>query len=112
MRILLYLLRPLGFLALVLLIVGIFLDSEQIRPFFGRTGDDHHDSIHLEHFDETNTGLVWRGYVVDVHLNCRTGLTTFEAYYQRLDYERLPAELVERHRAREICIAHGFQPQF
>ena len=61
----------------------------------------------------TQTGMVKPGYVVDVHLDCRTGMLSFELVNGPVvDFRPLSDRALAVHEPREACQERGFDPEF
>ena len=97
-------------------IVGVIIDIttfDQTKggyeaPYEGWTGTP----IDWDNMDQTTTGLVKRGYVIDVHLHGTTGMISFEIWGMSYDW-RKPSERAHKvHKPREALQKRGFNPQF
>lgn len=61
----------------------------------------------------TSTGMVSRGYVMDVHTDCTTGMIRFEILrLVTFDYRPLSDRALAIHEPRQACLDRGFQPEF
>lgn len=105
-----------GVVSCTLFVVGVALDLRSFDetsggyepPFEGWTGTPIDFSV----LDQSNDGIIGRGYVLDVHLNCTTGMMAFEWYGQKFDYRVVSERALKVHKPDEACIARGFTPQF
>ncbi|MEP2935182.1 MAG: hypothetical protein ABJM06_05665 [Gilvibacter sp.] len=62
--------------------------------------------------DITKTGLVKRGYVLDVHINGTTGMISFGALGLKWDWQRFSKRALKVHKPKEALIRKGFTPKF
>lgn len=60
----------------------------------------------------TRTGFHKPGSVVDVDLDCTTGMVTFTAFGLSYDWRQVSDRAIAVHRPREACTAAGFTPRF
>ncbi|MEM7738112.1 MAG: hypothetical protein AAF267_20240 [Deinococcota bacterium] len=60
----------------------------------------------------TDEGFFNDGYVVDVFLNCSTGMVSFEVFQQRWNWQELSDRALVVHQPAEACRAAGFSPEF
>ncbi|WP_156323868.1 hypothetical protein [Bacillus sp. JCM 19034] len=49
---------------------------------------------------------------MDFHLNCTTGMISFELYNQNIDYRVVSERAIVVHKPREACMERGFSPEF
>ncbi len=62
---------------------------------------------------DTPTGMVGTGHVLDVHIDCTTGMISFDAMgVATFDYRRLSDRALAIHEPRQACQERGFTPQF
>jgi len=105
-----------GLLAVVGLVVGLVADYSSFdrtsggyeAPYSGWTGTP----IDWTTADVSKAGFRKQGYVMDVAVNCTTGMITFELFGARYDYRAFSARAIAVHKPREACTAQGFTPQF
>jgi len=105
-----------GFAAVALLTVGLWLDVRGFdstsggyeAPYEGVTGDP----VDWFAMDRTPTGIAKRGYVVNVLVDATTGMITFEAFGQKIPFRRFSGRALVVHKPREAFIAMGFVPEF
>lgn len=62
--------------------------------------------------DRTNGGFLRRGYVVDLLLDCSSGMISFEAFGLAVPFRELSPRALAVHRPREACIEQGHRPAF
>jgi hypothetical protein len=62
--------------------------------------------------DLTSTGLVKRGYVVNVIVNGTTGMISFEVFKKKIDWQVFSGRALIVHRPREALRRRGFKPEF
>ncbi|MEY7851456.1 hypothetical protein AB7C87_19910 [Natrarchaeobius sp. A-rgal3] len=61
----------------------------------------------------TQKGMVKPGYVMDVHLDCTTGMLSFDVVNGlRVDFRPLSDRAIAIHEPREACQDRGFHPDF
>ena len=106
----------LGFILSALIITGLVLDITDFdrskggytAPYDGVTGEP----VDWESMDITPTGLVKRGYVVNVLVNGTTGMISFEVFKQTFDWRPLSERALVVHNPRAAFIKRGFKPEF
>lgn len=77
-------------------------------PYTGFTGAP----IDWTKLDVTRTGMVRRGAVVDILVDCSTGMITFETFGLSLPFREVSARAHAVHNPRGACAERGFQPAF
>lgn len=105
-----------GFLLSALIITGLFLDitgfdrtkGGYTAPYEGFTGEP----VDWDRMDITSTGLVKRGYIVDVLVDGTTGMISFEVFKQTFDWQTFSDRALVVHKPREALIKKGFKPEF
>lgn len=105
-----------GILYTLYFIIGFVIDIttfDQTKggyeaPYEGWTGQP----VNWDNMDQTSTGLVKRGYVIDVHLHGTTGMMTFELFGLRYDWRTPSDRALKVHKPREALIKRGFNPTF
>ncbi|GAF12482.1 hypothetical protein JCM19046_3710 [Bacillus sp. JCM 19046] len=105
-----------GFVASTLFIGGLVADIRAFDetsggyepPYEGVTGDP----INFDELDQTNEGIVGRGYSIDILLNCTTGMISFEFFKQRIDFRVASGRALAVHKPQEACEKRGFEPAF
>lgn len=105
-----------GFLTVVLLSIGLFLDIREMDrteggydpPYSEVTGE----TINWDEMDLTSTGLVRRGYVVNFIVNGTTGMISLELFGITFEARKLSERAIIVHKPREAFIKRGFNPEF
>ena len=105
-----------GFAAVVLLSVGLWLDIRDFdttsggyeAPYAGVTGEP----VDWFAMDKTPSGIAKRGYVVNVLVNATTGMITLEIFGQKIPFRQFSGRALAVHKPREAFIAMGFKPDF
>lgn len=105
-----------GVLYIGYLCVGLVIDIttfDQTRggyqaPFEGWTGKP----VDWDSMDRTSTGLVKRGYVIDVHIHGTSGMISFECFGLERNWQTPSARALIVHQPKEALIRRGFNPQF
>ena len=109
-------LAGIGIVALVLLNLGLWLDYRN----FDRTSGGY-DPPYTNYSGTTidwdaayvsSEGMVRTGYVLNTFVNCTSGMVSFEAYGQKIDWRQLSPRAIAIHQPREACIERGFNPEF
>lgn len=115
-RVALYTLAVIGGIASVTFGVGLALDISGFDRTRGGYDPPYTDftgtPTDFSQLDQTATGMAHRGYVVNVLIDCSTGMITFEVFKQRIPWRRFSPRAIAVHRPREACEARGFTPQF
>lgn len=60
----------------------------------------------------TDEGFFKDGYVLDLYVNCTTGMVTFEVFQQDWNWRELSGRALVVHKPAEACRAAGFEPEF
>ncbi len=105
-----------GVTVVALAVVGIVADYrgfDRTRggyepPYTGFTGEP----IDWSEAYVTGQGFFDNNYVLDTHVDCTTGMITFDLFGLRFDYRTFSERALAVHRPREACTAAGFAPQF
>ena len=105
-----------GFITVVYGIVGLTIDIttfDQTKggyeyPYENWTGK----SIDWEAMDITKTGLVKRGYVLDVLVNGTTGMISFKILGIKKDWQSFSNRALVVHKPKAALIEKGFSPKF
>lgn len=116
MLILLRLFSLIGFLAVVLLFVALYLDIREMdktdggyeAPYTGVTGE----IIDWDSMDLTATGLVRRDHVINFIVNGTTGMISLEFFGFEFEARKLSERAIIVHKPREAFIRRGFKPEF
>ena len=77
-------------------------------PYEGWTGTP----VDWDSLDQTTTGLVKRGYVMDVHIHGTTGMISFQVMGKKFDWRRPSERALKVHKPKEALIRRGFKPMF
>ena len=106
----------LGFVISALIIAGLALDitgfdrtkGGYTAPYDGVTGEP----VDWDSMDLTATGLVKRGYIVNVLINGTSGMISFEVFKQTFDWRTFSDRALVVHKPRDAFIKRGFSPEF
>lgn len=106
----------LGLAALVMVAVGLWLDISDFdntnggyeAPYEGVTGEP----VDWSAMDRTPTGIAKRGYVLNVLVNGRTGMISFELFGRSIPFRPFSERALVVHKPREAFVAMGFEPEF
>lgn len=109
-------LATIGAVGLIGLAVGLVADYRSFDgtrggyepPYTGWTGTP----IDWDAADVTDEGFRKQGYVMDVAVDCTTGLITFELFGASYDWRPFSGRALAVHQPREACAAAGFSPRF
>lgn len=115
-RAVVYALAVWGFALSLLLVVGFVADIRATDrtsggyepPYTGYTGEP----IDWEAQDQTNEGLLLRGYVFDWRVDCGTGMISIDMFGGSFDYRELSERAIVVHKPGEACEARGFETGF
>jgi hypothetical protein len=77
-------------------------------PYTGYTGEP----IDREAAHVTGEGFFKDGYVLDLYVDCTTGMVSFEVYGRRWEWRELSGRALVVHRPAEACESEGFRPDF
>ena len=105
-----------GAAALALGLVGLVLDIHNFDrtrggyepPYSGYTGRPIDWSL----LDTSGTGLVRRGRVVNVLIDCRSGMISLEWFRLEVPLRPLSPRALAIHRPQDACRERGFEPGF
>lgn len=105
-----------GIVVVIYGLIGLAIDFKSFDqtkggyeyPYEGWTGKP----VNWDSMDITKTGLVKRGYVIDVHVNGTTGMISFGFLWFKRDWRTLSARALKVHKPREAFIRKGFRPHF
>ena len=78
------------------------------EPYTGWSGTP----VDWDGMDQTTTGLVKRGRIIDVHIHGTTGMITFQAFGIRYDWQTPSDRALIVHQPRAALIRRGFKPEF
>ena len=77
-------------------------------PYTGYTGEPiDWGATHV-----TEEGFFKDGYVLDLYVDCTTGMVSLEVYGQRWDWRKPSGRALVVHRPAEACKEEGFRPNF
>lgn len=105
-----------GFASVLLLCIGLIMDFrsfDQTRggyepPYADFTGQP----IRWDELDTTTTGMVHRGYVIDVLIDCSSGMMTFDVFGLTIPWRHFSERALVVHKPRGACEERGFSPSF
>jgi hypothetical protein len=105
-----------GVALFVVLIIGFVQD---VRSFDRTSGgyeppyaDYTGNPIDWATLEITSEGMVNRGYIVNVRINCTSGMMHFEALGIEVPFRAFSPRALVVHRPREACEERGFSPAF
>jgi hypothetical protein len=106
----------LGALLTGLLLFGLARDAASFDttrggyepPYTGYTGEP----IDWATLDVTATGMVGRGRVINVLIDCTSGMMHFEFFGAAIPFRPFSPRAIAVHKPREACIERGFSPAF
>ena len=109
-------LAGIGFVFTTMLVVGLILDFRDVDRTEGGYDPPYTDftgpTVDWDSMDLTKTGLVKRGYVVNLHINGTTGMLSIEIYRQVFDFRPFSDRALAVHKPREALRERGFEPAF
>ena len=113
---LLYTLAGIGTFSLGLTLVGLAFDISSFDLTQGGYEPAYTDytgtPINWDDMDTTPTGMAHRGYVLNVLVDCTTGLISFEFFRHRIPFRPLSPRAIAVHQPILACQERGFDPQF
>lgn len=108
--------QVLGIVLTLVLLFGVFVDLMTFDQTKGGHTAPYDDvlgePVDFEALDETPSGLVHRGMVADIHLDCTTGMLTFEILGMDKVFRKVSDRELHVHKPRTACLEHGFIPKF
>lgn len=111
-----YTMATLGIATVLLIAIGTIAD---VRAFDRTSGgyeppytDYTGEPIDWDTAFVTPEGMYRPGYVLDTHVDCTTGMISFEFYGLGFDFRELSPRALAVHEPREACQEHGFDPDF
>ena len=60
----------------------------------------------------TRTGMHKDGYVLDVRVNCTSGMMHFDIFGIVIPFRKFSPRAIAVHKPREACLERGFTPEF
>ena len=105
-----------GVLLLALLTTGIVADVMAFDrtdggyepPYTDYTGEP----IDWTTVETTRTGMHKNGYVLDVRVNCTSGMMHFDFFGIGIPFRKFSPRAIAVHKPREACQERGFTPEF
>lgn len=105
-----------GIVLAALLVAGLVSDGLSFDrtqegsepPYTDYTGEP----IDWEAAHVTGEGFFKDGYVLDLYVNCTTGMVSFEVFQQRWDWRAFSGRALAVHKPAEACERAGFTPEF
>lgn len=112
----LYAFALVGIVATLLFAIGLASDLRSFDrtsggyepPYTGYTGTPTDWSM----MDSTTTGLSYRGRILNVLVDCTTGMITFEWFRLEIPFRKFSPRALVVHKPREACAQRGFEPRF
>ncbi len=105
-----------GFISVLLLCIGFIMDFRSFDQTQGGYEPPYTDftgqPIRWQELDTTTVGMVHRGYVVDVLINCRSGMMTFDVFGMEIPWRSFSERALVVHKPRDACEDRGFSPRF
>jgi hypothetical protein len=77
-------------------------------PYTNYTGEPIDWSV----MDVTPTGMASRGHVINVLVDCTTGMMHFETFGVAIPFREFSPRALAVHQPREACMERGFTPAF
>jgi hypothetical protein len=116
MNILLKTFSFIGLSFIILFSIALYLYIKEIdkteggyKPLYsGFTGE----TIDWDSMDLSSTGLVKRGYVLNILVNGTTGMISFELLGISFEARKLSERAIIVHKPKEAFIRRGFSPEF
>lgn len=105
-----------GAVVLILLGVGLALDVRNFDPTSGGYEPPYRDftgtPIDWSQADQTRVGMASRGYVVNVLVDCTSGMISLETFKQVIPFRPFSPRALAVHQPRDACTERGFEPEF
>ncbi|MCC5860169.1 MAG: hypothetical protein JJT90_18610 [Ectothiorhodospiraceae bacterium] len=105
-----------GFITVVMLLIGFMLDVRAIDSTRGGHEPPYTDysgePIRWESLDTTANGMVYRGRVLDVLIDCHNGMMHFDIFGLEVPWRALSERALIVHKPAEACRERGFEPRF
>jgi hypothetical protein len=109
-------LAAVGAVLLGLLVAGVALDIAAFDRTRGGNKSPYTDytgtPIDWDTLDVTQEGMARRGRVVNVLIDCTTGMMHFDVYGFRFPFREFSERALVVHKPREACEERGFAPRF
>jgi hypothetical protein len=68
--------------------------------------------IDWSEMDTTRAGMARRGRVMNVLVDCETGMMTVEIFGRQIEWRTFSPRALVVHKPREACRERGFEPRF
>jgi hypothetical protein len=105
-----------GALFFLLVIIGVIADYRSFDRTSGGYDPPYTDysgvPIDWNEAYVTEDGFFQSGRVVNTHVNCTTGMISYEIYGMKFDFRELSPRALAVHQPAQACEDRGFQPQF
>lgn len=105
-----------GVLLVTLLAIGTFLDVQAFDRTRGGHAPPYNDyngtPIDWNELDITRTGMAYRGHVVDILVNCTSGMIAFKIFRLHIPFREVSPRALAVHEPRKACRERGFAPAF
>ena len=62
--------------------------------------------------DTTTAGMSYRGRILNVLIDCTSGMITFEWFGLKIPFRTFSPRALAVHKPREACVQRGFEPGF
>lgn len=106
----------LGAALAALIVAGLVLDVQALDQTRGGYEPPYTDytgmPIDWDALDVTATGMAYRGRVVNILVNCTSGMMSFEIFKAEIPFRKFSPRALVVHRPREACEQRGFAPEF
>lgn len=112
----LYAFALVGVVAALLFVTGVVADLRNFDrtrggyepPYTGYTGTP----TDWRALDTTATGMSYRGRILNVLIDCTSGMITFEWFGLKIPFRKFSPRALAVHKPREACLQRGFEPGF
>ncbi|MBC8008268.1 MAG: hypothetical protein H7X76_09510 [Prolixibacteraceae bacterium] len=112
----LYAFALVGIAATLLLVIGLASDLRSFDrtsggyepPYKGYTGTP----TDWNTMDTTTAGMSYRGRILNVLIDCTTGMITFQWFKLEIPFREFSPRALVVHKPREACAGRGFEPRF
>lgn len=105
-----------GVAAILLVGTGLVLDARAIDSTRGGYEPPYTDytgtPFDWSRADRSSDGLVYRGRIVNVLLDCTTGMMTLEVFGAGIPWRKPSPRALVVHQPHKACADRGFQPEF
>lgn len=105
-----------GVLLVAILVTGVVIDVLSFDrtkggyepPYTGYTGEP----VDWTTVEITPSGMRKTGYVVDVLVDCTSGMMHFRVFGMSIPFRKFSPRALVVHKPREACLERGFKPEF